>query len=434
MTTIIISSVTIVIMIAVILKFPQLKLGKLTISPYWLITLVGAIILLAVGSIDIKVLLSALTADTAVNPLKILVFFLSMTMLSIFLDEVGFLRYLADKVIRTAKNSQLKIFILLYVMVSVLTVFTSNDIIILTLTPFICYFAKNAKVNPLPYLIAEFVSANTWSMALIIGNPTNVYLATIADINFTEYVKVMLLPSVFGGLTSFFILLALFYRQLKLPITPVFSEVKITNKPILIVGLTLIIVCTALLIVSGYIGIEMWLIAIVMFILLVILVLITNLCQRSKPVALWSTLKRAPLELVPFVLSMFVMVLALDANSITAQIADFLGEKNTVWIYGATSFFTANLINNIPMSVLFSSIINASSANASAAIYSSIIGSNVCAIFTPIGALAGIMWSNLLRHHNIKFSFGAFLRYGITVAIPTLIASLGGLALMLYIL
>ena len=38
--------------------------------------------------------------------------------------------------------------------------------------------AKNASINPIPYLAAEFVAANTWSMALIIGNPTNIYLVT----------------------------------------------------------------------------------------------------------------------------------------------------------------------------------------------------------------------------------------------------------------
>jgi site-specific DNA-cytosine methylase len=35
----------------------------------------------------------------------------------------------------------------MYLMVAVLTIFTSNDIVILTFTPFICYFCKNAKIS-----------------------------------------------------------------------------------------------------------------------------------------------------------------------------------------------------------------------------------------------------------------------------------------------
>ena len=118
---------------------------------------------------------------------KILVLFISMTLLSIFLDELGFFRFLASVALKRAGKNQFKLFFLLYATVSVLTVFTSNDIIILSFTPFVCYFAKNARINPLPYLAAEFVAANTWSMALIIGNPTNIYLVTAAGGDFSSY-------------------------------------------------------------------------------------------------------------------------------------------------------------------------------------------------------------------------------------------------------
>jgi arsenical pump membrane protein len=60
---------------------------------------------------------------------------------------------------------------------SVITLFTSNDIVILTLTPIIFYFGKHAKVRMMPYLIAEFFAANIWSMFLYIGNPTNIIVA-----------------------------------------------------------------------------------------------------------------------------------------------------------------------------------------------------------------------------------------------------------------
>ena len=101
-----------------------------------------------------------------------------MTVLSVFLDEVGFFGYIAAFALKKAGRSRKRLFFYLYITVSVLTVFTSNDIIILTFTPFICYFAKSAKIDPVPYLFAEFIAANTWSMALIIGNPTNIYISS----------------------------------------------------------------------------------------------------------------------------------------------------------------------------------------------------------------------------------------------------------------
>ncbi|MDY2724600.1 MAG: ArsB/NhaD family transporter, partial [Candidatus Onthovivens sp.] len=57
-------------------------------------------------------------------------------------------------------------------------------------------------------------------------------------------------------------------------------------------------------------------------------------------------------------------------------------------------------------------------------VYASIIGSNIGAIFTPIGALAGIMFSSLLNKHDIKFSFLSFIKYGSIISIPTLVISL----------
>ena len=212
---VIVCCITCVVMILAILFFPKIRIGKIAPDTYWIITIIGAIITVLVSTTDIATVGKALIADTAINPLKILVLFLSMTVLSIYLDELGFFRFLANAALKRARTGQKKLFLYLYITVSVLTVFTSNDVIILSFTPFICYFAKNAKINPLPYLAAEFVAANTWSMALIIGNPTNIYLATASGIGFAEYVKYSIFPTLFAGLVAFGALMLLFNKKLK---------------------------------------------------------------------------------------------------------------------------------------------------------------------------------------------------------------------------
>ena len=215
---ILIAAITCLCMIAAVLFFPTIKIKRISFASYWVITLIGALILLFSGTLDVKAVGAAIIADNAINPLKILVLFISMTVLSIFLDELGFFKYLANCALRRAGNSQVKLFIMLYATVSVLTVFTSNDIIILSFTPFVCYFARNAKIDPLPYLTAEFVAANTWSMALIIGNPTNIYLVTATGGDFLSYLKVMILPTVAAGLVSCACLFLLFRKKLSAPI------------------------------------------------------------------------------------------------------------------------------------------------------------------------------------------------------------------------
>ena len=427
--SIIICAVTVVSMILSILFFPKLRIKKLNISLYWVIALIGAVILLIVKHEHLPAVGQAMIASTAINPLKILVLFISMTVLSIFLDELGFFRYLASAILKKAKTGQLKLFIYLYIMVSVLTMFTSNDIIILSFTPFICYFSKNAKIDPIPFLAAEFVAANTWSMALIIGNPTNIYLATASGINFLEYLKVSILPTLAAGGVAFLMLFLLFRKKLRAPIEGEAEEIVISDKLLLWVGISHLAVCTVMLAIGSYIKLEMWLVSACAVGSLVIFNLVIALIRKRKPSELLACIKRIPYELVPFLLSMFAMIVILSEEGVTENISKILGSDLTILKYGVSSFLTANIINNIPMSVLFSSIIGASSAGESA-VFATIIGSNISAFFTPIGALAGIMWSSILNEHGYKFSYLSFLKMGFFIAIPTLFAALGVLYLI----
>ena len=58
------------------------------------------------------------------------------------------------------------------------------------------------------------------------------------------------------------------------------------------------------------------------------------------------------------------------------------------------------------------------------AVYATVIGSNLGACLTPIGALAGIMWSSILKDHNLKFGYLDFLKIGVMITIPALVSAL----------
>ena len=83
---VILSLITFVIMIFSILFFPKIKIFKFEIDTYWIVTLIGAVAVLAFSATKPETVGKALIADTAINPLKILVLFISMTILSIFLE------------------------------------------------------------------------------------------------------------------------------------------------------------------------------------------------------------------------------------------------------------------------------------------------------------------------------------------------------------
>jgi len=304
-------------------------------------------------------------------------------------------------------------------------VFTSNDVIILSFTPFICYFAKNARINAIPYLAAEFVAANTWSMALIIGNPTNIYLGTSYGIGFLDYLQTMWLPTLGAGATAFVMLYLTSRKHLHATIEGEAEEVVIQDPLSLWVGIVHLAICTVMLALSSYIGVEMWLVSALAVLSLALWCLVIDLSRRHVPDELIACLRRAPWQLIPFVLSMFVMTIVLNEKGVTRAIGDFLGSSYPALRYGLSSFLAANIVNNIPMSVLFCSVMQSCGPSAiTQAVYATIIGSNIGAFLTPIGALAGIMWSTILNEHGLRFGYLDFLKIGVTIAIPTLLAAI----------
>ena len=77
------------------------------------------------------------------------------------------------------------------------------------------------------------------------------------------------------------------------------------------------------------------------------------------------------------------------------------------------------------MSVLYSTLpmMNSNIENFKA-IYATIISSNIVAFLTPIGALAGIMFTSLSKKQNIEYKFKDFVKYGAIISIQTLLVSL----------
>lgn len=430
--TLVIAIITFILITISILFFPTIKVGKFHISSFWVVALLGAFLLVVCQLVPFDDVTHELVSDGGINPLKILVLFFSMTFISIFLDEIGLFRLLANKACKVAGDKQIILFIILYLLTSLLTVFTSNDVVILTFTPFICFFCKNAKINPLPYLVSEFAAANTWSMMLIIGNPTNIYLGTSAGINFIDYLKVMALPTIAAGAIEFIIILLLFHRHLSQKLSiEINDDIKI-DKFELIIGVLDLLTCLILLVISSYINLDMWLISAICALSLILVIVISRLIRKRSLRQFIHITARLPWQLIPFVLSMFTIVVAMNYQGISAKIGEMLGTDALIWKYGFSSFIMANFINNIPMSILFSAIPTGLSTIAyKQAIYASIVGSNIGAFLTPIGALAGIMFTNLTKAYDVKYGFKEFIKYGIIISIPTISVTL--LILMLLI-
>src|SRR5690554_5421738 len=128
--TIIIFIFTVASLILLVMFKPKLHIGKFNVESFWVAPVVGAILIMLFYLVTPKEVYNGLTTSDGMNPIKLLVIFISMSGLSVMLDELGFFKQVSVFVLKKAGHSQMKIFIYLYLTVSILTIFTSNDIII----------------------------------------------------------------------------------------------------------------------------------------------------------------------------------------------------------------------------------------------------------------------------------------------------------------
>lgn len=421
--TLIISISAIILMFLCILKFPILRIKNITLDTFFMPLLFAAILLIVLPGFDRNQFFQSLISNSDINPLKILILFISISFISIALDEAGFFRYIASIFIEKYRKSQYMLFFVLYALISIITIFTSNDIVILTFTPFILYFSKKGNINPIPYLVMEFTAANTWSMVLSIGNPTNIYLSTLFHLDFLDYFLKMILPAVFTSIFSISVLLLLFHKSLSKKIEVFdFEKAKIENKLVCIVSLIHLILTTILLAISNYIHFEMWIICLSFAVSLLLFLFSYGLIAKKKRY-IKSTLKRAPYSLIPFILSMYTIIMALNGYGIFNEIGNlFHNTKESIepLLYLSTSTLSCNIVNNIPMTMMYSSILSGTSNMK--LVYATIMGSNIGALLTPVGALAGIMWMRILKENGIKYTFIDFMKNGLLITLFLLIS------------
>jgi arsenical pump membrane protein len=152
----------------------------------------------------------AIRGTSALKPYAIIILFFALAYCSISLDSTGLFDFLAVKAVNASNGSGWRLFFAFFFLSSVITIATSNDIVILTLTPIIAAVTQHAKIDPMPLLYAQFFAANIWSMSLFIGNPTNIIVAQAQSIGFLQYSQWMIVPTIASGLTCLGMLYLLF--------------------------------------------------------------------------------------------------------------------------------------------------------------------------------------------------------------------------------
>ncbi|MCK9328835.1 MAG: ArsB/NhaD family transporter [Candidatus Cloacimonetes bacterium] len=389
----------------------------------------------------------------SLKPWEILIIFYSVAYVSISVDLSGILDYFSYKIVKYAKGKGVLLFTLIYLFACLLTVFTSNDIVILTLTPIIFYLKKHANINIIPLLFAEFFGANTASMFLYIGNPTNIIIANSLNIPFNEYSRIMYIPSITATLCNYVILLLFFKNKItKKYYLNQKSYIKLRSIYDAIISLLLLITMLIILLFSDSLHLKIWQITLFFALIYFLEDIIIWISYTAKNSQLYKTeisndlkksfsffgfygerndfiviFKRMPWKLLPFIIVNFILISSLKKYGLINTLSQNLSIISdslfiNIIIYGFSGFILTNLINNQPMSILFSNILLNESNNLSnivyyASAYAVIIASNLGANLSLIGSLAGLMWEKILKIKNLRINYIVFLKVGLSITL-----------------
>ena len=167
-------------------------------------------------------------------PYTVIILFMSLAYVCMSAEHTKVFIVIANKFSKIALSSAnpgiigLSLFSLL---AAIFTLVTSNDIVILTLTPIILQFSKKTDSRLLlSLLLAEFCSANSYSAGLLSGNPSNIILASVFKIDFSTYLKYLLIPAIGSGLTIYVYCLILAIRSVKTPVPPATVDIELQLK------------------------------------------------------------------------------------------------------------------------------------------------------------------------------------------------------------
>ncbi|KAF8931624.1 arsenical pump membrane protein-domain-containing protein [Dissophora ornata] len=201
---------------------------KKTKTPYYLTLdiatapVIGVLFLLATKSLNGESIRDGILGEpsSGVEPYAVMILFFSLAYICISLDMTGVFQYAAFWISKRGGGGGQRVFLSFFLLSTVMSGLTSNDVVVLTMTPFLVYYSHAVDlITPVAFLMAEIQTANIASMALYIGNLTNVVACQAYKISFLEYSAWMLLPCIASVATCYVMLRINFRHEKYIPKT-----------------------------------------------------------------------------------------------------------------------------------------------------------------------------------------------------------------------
>ncbi len=349
---------------------------------------------------------------------NVYLFLVGMMLLSELARREGLFDYLAALCVQRARGSSTRLFLLVYVVGTVVTVFMSNDATAVVLTPAVLAVSRKAKANALPYLLVCAFIANAASFVLPISNPANLVVFGDKLPSLMQWVGRFVLPSALAIVATYGVLRVLCRRELRARV------VEDDDVPTLSASgkLSAVGIAASAVILLGASAFDVPLglptLAVAVAVLVVILARKRESPRQVLAGVSWSVL--------PLVAGLFVLVEglqrsgAIDALTSALHTAAASSATGTVLVAGSIVALACNLMNNLPAGLIAGLVVG--DANVTPLVQSAVaIGVDLGPNLSVTGSLATILWLLAIRRESEDVSAWQFLRVG-AVAMPVALA------------
>jgi arsenical pump membrane protein len=349
-------------------------------------------------------------------------FLIGMMLIAELARLEGLFDFLAALAVEYAAGSPQRLFLLIYVVGTLVTVLLSNDATAIVLTPAVYAATRAAGASPLPYLFVCAFIANAASFVLPISNPANLVVFGARMPELGEWLRLFALPSAASILLTYLVLRLTQHRALKaqtiaasVPHPTLGRGGKLTAFGIVAVGAVLV-TASAL---DKPLGLPT-------FICGGVTAALVLLIGRQSP---WPVLKGVSWSVLPLVGGLFVMVEALIKTGVIGHLSTLLQQAvaqsvpQAAWSVGLATAIADNVANNLPVGLVAGSVA-ASDHLPPSVISAMLIGVDLGPNLSVTGSLATILWLVALRREKIEVGAWRFLKLGLLVTPPALIGAL----------
>ncbi|WP_447529140.1 arsenic transporter [Vreelandella sp. TE19] len=375
--------------------------------------------------------------------------FVALIIISLLLDEAGFFAWAALHVARWGNGRGHLLFPLVVVLGAFIAAFFANDGAALLLTPIVIAILLRLNFTPpaaLAFIIATGFVADTASLPLVISNLVNIVTANYFGIGFDRYALVMVPVNLAALAATLGVLWLAFGRRI--PIRYAMDELEAPHSAVkdpLVFRAAFPLL--ALLMVAYFVTAPLDVpIAFVTGTAAVLLMALAGRWWqggRGAVVSVTQALRGAPWQIVLFSIGMYLVVYGLGNAGLTgygAQALEWLAQQGTIVATVGTGFLVAlvaSIMNNMPSTLVAALAIDQATLPAltqELMIYASVIGNDLGPKFTPIGSLATLLWLHVLAGKGYRISWGQYMKVGLLITPPVLLATLLALAFWLPIL